>query len=424
MSSLDEDWRSPYWPRREAAQEQIQLTESIKLLQLAKHFSPDTGGIETVTQSISEILPVHGISADVLCTATGRAYPPADLPYRVIRCQPTLRFGGNKDVSLDYMRQVRALSPAYDLALIHMPNPVAVAAALAAWKKPIILLWHADIPQRAIRALCTPLDRAVARRSAAIIGPTPVHLETSYRAAAILPKGVVIGYPFDRTRLPPATGRSEVAARVRAFVRERKMALSIGRLVPYKGFDVLIEAARDFDGKVTAVVVGGGPLLESLQAKIAAEGLEHSVLLTGPIGDDALADLLDIAHMGCMPSVTAAEMYGVAQVEAMAFGKPVVSTRLERSGVSYVNKHEVTGLVVEPGDAPALARALKQLADDPALYRRLAAGAAASFAADHDIGPIGRRYADLIRDVVAGARDGRSAPAIEPPTGPKPVADR
>ena len=396
------------------------MVERIRLLQLGKHFFPDTGGIETVTQSISEMLPAHGIEADVLCTATGADYPPFDPPYRVIRCAPTFRFGRNKNVSLDYMRKVRALRDDYDVALVHMPNPVAVLAARAWWTKPIIQLWHADIPQRAIRALSAPLDHALLRRTAAVIGPTPVHLETSYRAAALLPRGIVIGYPFDRTRLPAPTGKSEVAAKVRALAGKRRVALSIGRLVPYKGFDVLIEAAKAFDGKLISVIVGGGPLLGELQAKIEATGVADRVMLTGPIDDADLADLLDLAYMGCMPSVTAAEMYGVAQVEAMAFGKPVVSTRLERSGVSYVNKHDITGLVVEPGDVAALAEALKRLVDDAALYRRLAAGAAASFAADHDIGPISQAYAQLIRRVVAEGR----APAGNPAPSAKAMADR
>lgn len=375
----------------------------IRLLQIAKHFFPDTGGIETVTQGISEMLPAHDIEADVLCSATARDYSPLTTPYRIFRCPPGLRFGRNKSLSPAYFHKVAALSREYDVAIVHMPNPFAAAAVLAGWRKPFILLWHADIPQRPIRALSAPLDLALARRAAAVIGPTPVHLAESHRAAALTGKGVVIGYPFDRTRLPPPTGASEEASRVRAFAAGRKVALSIGRLVPYKGFDVLIEASRDFGEKVAAVVVGGGPLLAELGAKIVAEGAMDRVMLTGPIGDDALADLLDIAHMGCMPSVTAAEMYGVAQVEAMAFGKPVVSTRLARSGVSYINKHDVTGLVVMPGDRAGLAAALVRLADDSALYARLAAGAAASFAADHAIGPISQRYADLIRRVVAPA---------------------
>jgi len=400
------------------------LVERIRLLQLGKHFFPDTGGIETVTQSISEMLPAHGIDADVLCTATRADYPPFDPPYRVIRCAPTVRFGRNKDISLDYIRKVRALRDDYDVALVHMPNPVAVFAARAGWNKPIIQLWHADIPQRAIRTLTAPLDHALLRRTAAVIGPTPIHLETSHRASALLPRGVVIGFPFDRARLPAPTGASETAARVKAFARGRKVTLSIGRLVPYKGFDVLIEAARSFGDTLASVIVGGGPLREELEAKIAAAGVQDRVLLTGPIDDAALADLLDLAFVGCMPSVTAAEMYGVAQVEAMAFGKPVVSTRLPRSGVSYVNRHDVTGLVVEPGDAAGLADALLRLADEPALYRRLAEGATAAFEANHDVGAIGRAYAALIRRVVAEARPGgRPAREEQVPVSATPAVD-
>ena len=420
-SSLDAA-EGKHYGRRVAFEEHLQLVETIRLLQLAKHFYPDTGGIETVTQSISEMLPAHGIQADVLCTATRADYPPFDPPYKVIRCAPTVRFGKNKNISLDYMRQVRALRDDYDVAIVHMPNPVAVLAARAYWRKPIIQLWHADIPQKAIRKLTAPLDYALLRRTAAVIGPTPVHLETSYRSSGLLPRGVVIGYPFDRSRLPAPTGESETVRRVREFARGRKVALSIGRLVPYKGFDVMIEAARLFGDKLVSVIVGGGPLLEELEAKIAAAGVQNHVLLTGPIDDADLADLLDLAYMGCMPSVTAAEMYGVAQVEAMAFGKPVVSTRLERSGVSYVNKHDLTGLVVEPGDVAGLAAALIRMVDEPDTYARLATGAAASFAADHDIGPIGEAYAALIRRVVAEARQGGSGGQAAL-SAAKPVAD-
>ena len=376
------------------------MTRPIRLLQIAKHFYPDMGGIETVTQNISEMLPAHGIEADVLCTATRASYPPLDVPYTVYRCAPGLHFGRNKSFSPEYLRQIARLSASYDCGLIHLPNPVAVAGVLAAWRRPLIALWHADIPQAPIRALAAPLDWALARKAASIIGPTAVHLTQSHRAAAIGAKGVAIFYPFDPSRLPAPTGASPVADQVRTFLRGRRMSISIGRLVAYKGFDVLIEAAKRFDNDLAAVIVGGGPLEQELRAAVARAGMADRVMLTGPIPDAALADLLDMAWMGCMPSVTAAEMYGVAQVEAFAFGKPVVSTRLARSGVSTINQHDGTGLVVEPGDAAALATAMRRLATDDALHSRLAAGARASFGTDHAIGPISQRYADLIRAVV------------------------
>jgi glycosyltransferase involved in cell wall biosynthesis len=117
------------------------------------------------------------------------------------------------------------------------------------------------------------------------------------------------------------------------------------------------------------------------------------------VSDAELADLLQLCDFGCMPSISNAEMYGLAQVDVMAWGKPVVATRLARSGVPFVNRHEVTGLLVEPGDARALADAINRLAGDPALYRQLAAGAAASFSSEHDCAVVGARYAELIRRV-------------------------
>jgi glycosyltransferase involved in cell wall biosynthesis len=379
------------------------VVDSIKVLQLAKHFFPDAGGIETVTRNISEMLIAHGIRADVLCTAVQARYPVLDLPYRVIRCQPGLRFGRNKSLSYSYVRQVRLLQADYDAILIHMPNPVAVAAALAFCTKPIIPLWHADIPQRFVRKLATPFDRALLKRAAAIIGPTPVHVRESCHAASLVPKSVVISYPFARDRLPNPTGKSAAAARVRAFLDGRRLVLSVGRLVSYKGFEILIDAAARFDPRLAAVIVGDGPLMEQLNARIAAANLADRIMLLGPVDEDALSDLLDLTHIGCLPSVTAAEMYGMVQVETMAFGKPMVSTRIPRSGVAWVNRHEETGLLVDPYDSIGLAGALNHLVEDASLYRRLALGAARSFQTDHDLGPTSNAYAELIRSVVSDA---------------------
>ena len=379
------------------------MPNPIRLLQLAKHFAPDTGGIETVTLNISEALLHHAIRADVLCTEVAGLYEEEDRGYQVIRCKADLSIG-NKRLSLHYVEQARRLEQDYDCALVHLPNPLAVLGALG-WRKPVILLWHADIPQRPIRIATAMLDRLLVRRAAAIISPTPVHVGASHKAAAIAARGsAVIPYPFNRSLMLTATGKTLFAERLRSFRRGRMLAVSIGRLVPYKGFDVLIDAARDFSEELCAIIVGTGPLAEDLAARIETSGVGDRVMLAGALNANELVDALAQGRMGCMPSVTAAEMYGMAQVESMAAGLPMVSTAIARSGVPFVNRDGETGLVVTPGDSGALAAAMRRLAEDEPLWQRLRDGALRSVAEEHDVDRVAERYAGLIREVVARDR--------------------
>lgn len=374
------------------------MSEPIRVLQLAKHFYPDTGGIETATLDIADLLLERNIQADVLSTEFMGPYPTISRGYHVIRCRANLAVG-NKRLSLEYVRRGRELESHYDCALVHVPNPLAMLVALS-WRKPVILLWHADIPQTLVRWATAPLDWAVLRKAASIIGPTPVHLESSHWASAMnREQTVTIPFPFDRSRIPSPTGRTPFVKRIREFRRGRPLSISIGRLVPYKGFDVLIEAATMFDDRLCALIVGKGPLERDLQQLIDAKGVGNRVMLAGPLSGEELADALTEAHIGCMPSVTSAEMYGLAQVESMAAGLPMVSSDLRRSGVPYVNKHGKTGLNVPPGDPVALASAMLQLVNNKPLWRSLRDGALWSVEHEHDRDAVGDQYAKLIRRI-------------------------
>jgi rhamnosyl/mannosyltransferase len=96
------------------------------------------------------------------------------------------------------------------------------------------------------------------------------------------------------------------------------------------------------------------------------------VSFTGEIPDSRLRGLMQACAALVLPSVTQAEAFGYVQLEAMAAGKPVISTDVP-SGVSWVNQDGCTGLVVRAGEAAALRSAIDRVMSDAALRGRLGA---------------------------------------------------
>jgi rhamnosyl/mannosyltransferase len=148
--------------------------------------------------------------------------------------------------------------------------------------------------------------------------------------------------------------------------------LFVGRLVYYKGVHVLIEAAKQWPGSIA--IVGQGPLETELRADVARRGLEERVRFVGRVGDDDLPAYYQACDALVLPSIARTEAFGVVQIEAMAAGRPVISTNLP-TGVPWVNRDGASGLVVAADDADALGAALVKIGTDAALRARLGEGA-------------------------------------------------
>lgn len=149
----------------------------------------------------------------------------------------------------------------------------------------------------------------------------------------------------------------------------------IGRLVPYKGPDMLIEAAEPFlrDGSVTLDILGDGPMMEDLRAMVAAKGLGAAVTLHGWVDHKDLQSKLKDAQLLTFPSVR--EFGGGVVLEAMAVGiVPVIvdyagpaelvvpGTGIKvplgtRAEVVAGFRNELAGLIANPGQIPALSAA-------------------------------------------------------------------
>jgi rhamnosyl/mannosyltransferase len=161
-------------------------------------------------------------------------------------------------------------------------------------------------------------------------------------------------------------GEVDAAQRLRQQHGER-LVLFLGVLRPYKGLDALARAMQMVDGRLLIAGRGTWPGLEALVRQL---DLARRVTFLGEVSDVARRLLLHSCDVVTLPSLDRREAFGIVQLEAMACGKPVVSSDLS-TGVRSVNAHGRTGWLVPPGDADALARALNLLLDDDDLRATL-----------------------------------------------------
>lgn len=171
--------------------------------------------------------------------------------------------------------------------------------------------------------------------------------------------------------------------RIRYHLGDKKILLTVARLVERKGIDLVLEALQQFPQTKSGgvidfvyVVVGDGPERHALEVesrKYALSTVEGSkVIFVGAVGDDELAAWYEVCDVFIMtprkigPDV---EGFGLVYLEANAFGKPVIGLRT--GGVPEAVIDGETGLLVDEGDVDGIASAIKQLFSDDALRKKL-----------------------------------------------------
>jgi glycosyltransferase involved in cell wall biosynthesis len=179
--------------------------------------------------------------------------------------------------------------------------------------------------------------------------------------------------------------------------------LAVGRLVPKKGFPVLIEAASRLHAPFMLRIVGDGPGREDLERQIAAAGLEDRVELAGPRTHDDLPAEYAAADIVVVPSITDAtgDRDGLPNVvlEAMSSGRPVIASDVGAVSSAVVDGR--TGVLVPPGDAAALAGALEFLVDQPDCRQRLGREARARVERDFELHSCTTRLRHFLETVYA-----------------------
>ena len=189
-----------------------------------------------------------------------------------------------------------------------------------------------------------------------------------------------------------------------AYSHPRPYLFGIGRVVPQKGFDVLIDAYARLSARVAnapdLLIAGEGPERENLQKRVGDLGLTDRVHLIGFADRPTAVSLFRGCEMFILPSRH--EPQGIVNLEAMACAKPVIASRV--GGVPEIVLDGVTGLLVPGEDPAALAQALEGLLADPQKAKALGDAGRARVVAEFTWPRIADQYFEIYDAVWHGAR--------------------
>ena len=374
----------------------------LRVLHLGKFYPPVSGGMERVLQLVCDGEKSEVETSVLVAGTTRRTVRETIDGVRVTRAAS---FGMAGSVAVCPTLPLLLSKERADVIVIHEPNPMALLAyALVNPAGRLIVWFHSEVVRDRWKyaLFYKPWFAHAMRRASRIIVASPPMIGAE-QLRGFEEKTVVIPYGVDERMV--ASAAADARASQLRQAHPGTLILFVGRMVPYKGLDVLLHAMVDVPA--TAVLVGDGPQRSRLETLAGELGLTSKVIFAGEIDELELMAWYRACDIFALPSVTRAEAFGVVQAEAMICGKPVVSTRLP-TGVPWVNLDGESGIVVPPGDTAALSKALRTLVHDPQTRGRMGAAARRraeqEFTATRMVQRVVSVYREAAADVV-GASD-------------------
>lgn len=340
----------------------------MKILEVNKLYYPWVGGVEKVVQQIAEGLNgENDFETEVLCCQPkGQRKVERVRGVRVWRASSLGIFWG-MPLSFDFFRLFRTLSKKADIIDFHHPFPLGdLALFLFRPKAKLIVHYHSDIVrQKIFSSLFKPLLSNTLEKAQKILVSNPNLVKNSPYLRKFKEKCEVVSYGVDLKKFRC----NEVGSHKRVGEIRKKYSqfvLFVGRLSYYKGLEYLIEAMKAVGGNL--VIVGKGPLESKLKHKTQKLGIEDKTSFLPYLEQRELINFYQACSLFVLPSIFKSEAFGIVLIEAMACGKPIISTELG-TGTSWINVNGETGLVVLPRDSRSLAEGIKKILENKNLAK-------------------------------------------------------
>ena len=343
------------------------------ILHIYKDYYPVLGGIENHVRVLAEASAACGHDVSVLVTSLDRRTRFETLNgVKLIKTSRWINVS-SAPISPAMFRQARQLGRAADIVHLHFPYPLGeLAHLLSGSRARTVITYHSDIVrQKTLRVLYRPFLWRILRRADRIVATSGRYLDTSPYISRFKDKSVII--PLGTNVAQFANVDPQRVAELRAHLTNNPrpatnyLLVSVGRLRYYKGLGDLIRAMTSIPD-TRSVIVGVGPMQAEWRQLAESLSVADRVTFAGEVADDDLPLYYAAADLFVLPANARAEAFGTVVVEAMAAGRPVVTTEVG-TGTSWVNVNGQTGLVVPPRDPIGLAAAINRLLADDELRR-------------------------------------------------------
>ena len=386
------------------------MTKPMRILHIYKDYYPVIGGIENHIRQLAEAQAAQGYSVAVLVANTSKKTEVDTVNgVRVIKTGRQFNVQ-SAPLSAALPFTLRRETAGADIAHVHSPYPPGEAANL--WfgrARKTILTWHSDIVrQKTLLRFYAPTLRHVIRRADRILPTSDAYARSSPWLSPHLDKCVAVPLGVDVARFQPAVMLTPRAATIRGRIlgtsptsAATTVLLTVGRLRYYKGIDDLIRAMPQLPDAIS-VVAGTGPMIVPWKTLAQELGVSERVLFVGDVSDDDLPAFYQAADIYVLPANVRAEAFGVAIIEAMACGLPIVSTDIG-TATSWINQHNSTGYVVPPQDPPALAASILKLQNTPFLRRQMGMASRQRVMEEFTIDKMIQRVDDVYHQALASA---------------------
>jgi len=336
----------------------------MKILHIYKDYYPVMGGIENYVKTLAESQKGQGHDITVLATSlSGKTTLEMINGVLVIKSARIAKISSTP-LSFSLFKWIRRLDA--DITHLHFPYPVGEFAHLFLGRSShTVITYHSDIVKQKITLLLyMPFLRWIMKKADCVLATSPQYIETSPYLKTVRDKCVVVPLGTDISRFQRPDKR--MSAAIRKENGNSFILLFVGRLRYFKGLKYLVEAMKSVDGKL--LIIGTGPEEKALKDKVTQDKLGGKITFLGDVAGSDLPAYYDACDVFVLPSSHRSEAFGTVLIEAMASGKPVISTELG-TGTSYVNIHGLTGFVVPPRDPASLVNAINRLLSDDSIRK-------------------------------------------------------